>query len=271
MPETPSLDLLSAEGAAVMAQHAQESPGHVWWRDPLLATATADRRFDILKKVVAEDHLLPEDILPGARSVIVYFLPFRRELVAGNLRGEMASRDWAVAYVATNRMIGTINRHLSAVLAESGHRSAVTPATHNFRPERLISGWSHRHIGDLAGLGRFGVHRQLITPAGCCGRLGSMVTEAMLGDHPLVGDEELCRHKACGDCLACVKKCPVGALTEDGFDRFTCYAQLMRNDTLYDDLPLTDVCAKCVSMVPCSFRSAVAPDPFLPRAASAQE
>ena len=191
--------------------------------------------------------------------MIVYFLPFKRELVACNLRGEMASRDWAVSYVDANRLVDEINQHLCARLAEYGDRSAVTPATHNFRPERLISGWSHKHIAYLAGLGRFGVHHQLITPAGCCGRFGSMVTEAEFGDHRLVGDEELCRHKAGGECLACVKKCRFGALSEDGFDRFACYAQLMRNDALHDDLPLTDVCAKCVSMVPCSFGSGVAP------------
>lgn len=259
MPEEPSIERLKAEVVSVMARHSEESPDRTWWRGLLLATARADRRFDVLKTAVADDHLLPEDLLPGTRSVIVYFLPFRRELVAGNLRGEMASRDWAVAYVDTNRLVDTINRQLSAHLAEHGHRSAVTPATHNFRPERLISGWSHKHIACLAGLGRFGVHRQLITPAGCCGRFGSIVTEAELGDHPLVGDEELCRHKAGGECLACVRKCRYGALTEDHFDRFACYDQLMRNDALNDDLPLTDVCAKCVSMVPCSFRSAVAP------------
>ena len=47
-----------------------------------------------------------------------------------------------------------------------------------------------------------------------------------------------------------------GALTEDGFDRFKCYAQLLKNDALYADLPMTDVCAKCVSIVPCSFKGA---------------
>lgn len=228
-----------------------------WWNGLLLATARIDARFDILKEVVAEDHLLPQELLPGAKSVIVYFIPFRKNLVVSNIQGEMASRDWAQSYVDTNSLIADLNQYLSTSLADLGYKSAVTPATHNFKPERLISGWSHKHIAFLAGLGRFGMHTQLITPSGCCGRFGSLVTEAEFGDHPLVQDGELCRHKVGRNCLACVKKCRFGALTEDGFDRFKCYEQLMKNDALYSDMPLTDVCAKCVSIVPCSFKSAI--------------
>jgi epoxyqueuosine reductase QueG len=227
-----------------------------WWNGLLLATAKLNDRFDILKEIVAKDHLLPQELLPGAKSVIVYFIPFRKDLVLSNIRGEMASRDWAQSYVDTNSLIANLNQYLSTRLADQGYKSAVTPATHNFKPERLISGWSHKHIAFLAGLGRFGMHTQLITPSGCCGRLGSLVTEAELGDHSLVQEEELCEHKAGGNCLACVKKCRFGALTEDGFDRFKCYEQLMQNNSLYSDLSLTDVCAKCISIVPCSFKSA---------------
>lgn len=242
-------------GRTFVGEYAARKNTENWWNGLLLSTAIVDDRFDILKEVVAPDHLHPDELLPGAKSIIVYFIPFRKELAAGNIKGEMASRDWARAYVDTNKLIADLNRYLSDKLAEKGCRSAVTPATHNFKPERLISGWSHKHIAYLAGLGRFGVHTQLITPAGCCGRFGSLATEADLCDNPLVNQEELCKHKLGEKCLACVKKCRFGALTEDGFDRFACYEQLMKNDALYSDLPLTDVCAKCVSIVPCSFES----------------
>ena len=39
------------------------------WRKPLLATAKADNRFDILPQIAAEDHVLPRDLLSSAESV----------------------------------------------------------------------------------------------------------------------------------------------------------------------------------------------------------
>lgn len=242
--------------AAFIDEFVARGDSNNWWNGLLLATARVNERFDILKEIVAQDHLLPQELLPEAKSVIVYFISFRKDLVVSNIRGEMASRDWAQSYVDTNSLITDLNQYLSAHLSDRGYKSAVTPATHNFKPERLISGWSHKHIAFLAGLGRFGMHTQLITPSGCCGRFGSLVTEAEFGDHSLVQEEELCKHKAGCNCLACLKKCRFGALTEDGFDRFKCYEQLMKNDALYSDLPLTDVCAKCISIVPCSFKGA---------------
>jgi epoxyqueuosine reductase QueG len=53
------------------------------------------------------------------------------------------------------------------------------------RFDRLIPFWSHKHLAYLPGMGRFGTHNLLITPAVCVGRLGSLVTDADIGDHPL--------------------------------------------------------------------------------------
>ena len=64
---------------------------------------------------------------------------------------------------------------------------------------------------EMLRFGRFGVHRMLITPAGCAGRLGSLVTEAELGDHPVIETEEAC---------------PVQALKEGDFDRRRCWDRL---------------------------------------------
>jgi epoxyqueuosine reductase QueG len=81
-------------------------------------------------------------------------------------------------------------------------------------------------VGHLSGLGRFGVNAQLITPEGCAGRLGSLVTEADFGDHPLMGDTEPCLYKRGEDCLKCMEVCPVKAVTLEGIDRTRCYKRL---------------------------------------------
>lgn len=239
-----------------VAAHPARAGATDWWRRPLVVTARADRRFAALPRIAAPDHLLPADLLPGVRSVIVYFIPFKRQLAAANRAGEHPCRDWGLAYHQTNAMIAAINDHLAAWLAEMGHATAVTPATANFDPASLMSRWSHKHLGHLAGLGRFGVNCQLITPAGCTGRLGSLVTTADLGDHPLTQAAEHCLHRRGRKCLACVRRCPAGALSADGFDRRTCYAHLQQAQAQPDfaDLPRpSDVCGKCQVMLPCSF------------------
>ena len=48
------------------------------WRTPLLVTAKADGRFDALKDIGVPDHLLPKDLLPSAKSVVVFFVPLSR-------------------------------------------------------------------------------------------------------------------------------------------------------------------------------------------------
>jgi len=61
---------------------------------------------------------------------------------------------------------------------------------------KLMARWSHKHLAHLVNLGRFGIHHMLITPAGSTGRLGSLVSEAELGDHPLIETQEACLLKA---------------------------------------------------------------------------
>ncbi|TNF45640.1 epoxyqueuosine reductase [bacterium] len=242
-----------------VARAASEEGRKAWWRKPILAAGRVDKRFQVLKEAVSEDHLLPEDLLPSARTVIVFFLPFTENLVQENREGNLACRNWGLAYTETNALIAEISEALSAFLAEHAYRSAVTPPTHNFDEERLISHWSHRHLAHLVGLGRFGVHRQIITPEGSAGRLGSLVTEADLGNHPLHVDVQACLHMAGRECLACARRCPVNALTDEFFDRFSCWDQCLVNDRNLADLPTTDVCGKCVAVVPCSFQNPVVP------------
>jgi epoxyqueuosine reductase QueG len=194
--------------------------------------------------------------------VVVFFLPFRETLAKKNRPGDTPCRDWGRAYVDTNTLIGAVNEKMKTFLGERGFDSAVTPATHNFDPVRLISQWSHKHLGYLAGLGRFGHNAQLITPSGCTGRLGSLVTDADIGDHPLVDSGEACLHKAGRRCLKCVTRCPAAALTAEGLDRPRCWERLKHNLARSEALAglpeTTHVCGKCVVMLPCSIRNPVA-------------
>jgi epoxyqueuosine reductase QueG len=233
-----------------------------WWRRPLLATAPVDARFDTLRRIAAPDHLHPHDLLPTGRSVIVFFIPFRKELPRENRAGDRPCRNWGLAYVQTNDLINRLSQALAGLLGARGFACGLTPATHNFDEEQLVARWSHKHLGHLVNIGRFGTHHMLITPAGCAGRLGSLVTAADLGENPLVETRQACLLKAGRACGLCVAACPVTALTTEGFERRRCWERLKENrDGLeyFSDLPeTTHVCGKCAAMMPCSFANPVA-------------
>jgi epoxyqueuosine reductase len=226
-----------------------------YWLDPLVAVASAkDPMLYQLRRVVDPEHAMPVEIMPEAQAVIVFFLPFRRWLGEENDRQKnLAARSWAESYVTTNRLIRAVNQHLKGILEAMGYLAETTPPTHNFDLEKLVSRWSHKHLAYIAGLGTFGHHHLLITPAGCCGRLGSLVTSMPIAatKRPT---EEWCLLKAGHTCLACVSKCRFDALHKSRFNRQVCYQQCLKTDAHYSDLPLVDVCGKCACEVPCSYQ-----------------
>ena len=251
---------------ALISNIVDEEPARIdstgWWQKPLIATAPIDQRFDILTDIAADDQLHPHDLLPTAKSIIVFYIPFTKTLVRENKQGDRPCRDWGVAYVQTNNLIERASLALEAFFADKGCQSGLTPATHNFDEKKLTARWSHKHLAHLVGLGRFGTHHLLITPAGCTGRLGSLVTEAEVEENALIETEEACLLKAGRQCGKCIQACPVQALSEDNFDRQGCWDRLNQNrDTLdyFSDLPeTTHVCGKCAAIVPCSFKNPVA-------------
>ncbi|MEW6267554.1 MAG: epoxyqueuosine reductase [Thermodesulfobacteriota bacterium] len=250
-----SIDELRRQLTRYVKDYPQTFKERDWWRPPLLATARADERFEILPRVAADNHWLPKDLMASARTVVVFFIPFKAELAEENHPGKFPCPNWGIAYEVTNQLIEKACAHLRGVLAEYGYEAVLTPATENFDKERLVARWSHKHLGYVAGLGRFGVNAQFITPSGCAGRMGSLVTDADVGDHPLVAQAELCLHKVGRECLQCVVRCPVKAVSIEGVDRHRCNKRLDFNWKNRIKLGLGERshgCAKCQVNLPCS-------------------
>jgi epoxyqueuosine reductase len=235
-------------GAATVTHYREPSVGFV---------AADDPRFLELRRVIGPAHLLPQDLLPGARTVVSFFLPFARDVVEANARHkEQVAREWAVAYVETNALIGRVTAQLVEILAERGVRAVAEPATHNFDPVSLVSRWSHKSMAVMAGIGSFGLHQMVITDSGCAGRFGSLILDADLAGDPLP-PRERCLYFHDGGCLECVQRCPAGALDANlPLDKQRCYAHLLGVAQRYQDLGLADVCGKC-AIGPCSLESSV--------------
>ncbi len=230
-----------------------KSCGEIGWKNPLIAYAAADDPLFVrLKEIVSPSHALPQDFLPEARTVITYFLPFIDKVVDSNKKGRHSSRTWAVAYIETNRLIGALNRHLQGELIKKGYKVVFAPATHNFDEETLLSDWSHRSVAYIAGLGTFGLNHMLITENGCCGRIGSLVTDLELPPTPRYS-VELCLYRADGSCGRCIKNCVNDALKENLLNKYKCYELCLASaDRLSDLESIADVCGKCLVGVPCS-------------------
>ncbi len=227
-----------------------------WWRDLLLTTADADERFDSLPRIAAKNHMFPGELLIQCRTVVVFFIPFTEELINSNVDGKFASDSWVISLSLTNQLIQDIGVFIYDYFKQFGFKSEITPATYDFDPVSLTSRWSHKHLAYLTGLGRFGVNAQIITPEGSAGRLGSLVTEANMGNHPLVTENELCLHKRGEKCLLCMEICPVSAVALEGIDRYRCDKRIVVNRKRFAGRPDADDtvegCAKCSCGMPCS-------------------
>ena len=245
------------EIANFVATYQKKKAIHTHWGIPIVGYAAAeDPLFQELKTAVSPTHALPQDLLANVRTVISFFLPFPKSVTSTNSKERLSSPEWAVSYLETNELIKELGLHLKEFFSKSGAEVVTIPATHNWIKDKLISNWSHRHVAVIAGLGRFGLNNMLITDQGCCGRVGSLLTSAVIEPDPRPAGEA-CLYKYDGSCKKCVRKCVNEALFEDSFDRFRCYDQLLKNVEEHKAVGYADVCGKCLAAVPCSHSNPV--------------
>jgi epoxyqueuosine reductase len=161
----------------------------------------------------------PTDILPTASSVIVaavhvldsvYDLPYTRY-------------EYTNQFFILNSMLNSMAFKVSRYLESEGYRALPIPAAYPRVNKEIFGILSHRHAAVQAGLGEMALNNLLTTPQfGSRIRLVSIVTEAPLEADPPF-EENLCLEKRTECELACVRNCPVQAISEDGMiDKAKC-------------------------------------------------
>ena len=216
-------------------------------RKPLVGFASAhDPLLYKLKTVVGPHHLLPTDLLPEARTILAFFIPFDKSVVKASRQWAYVEPVWSSAYVETNQLIEEISGTLKQQFAAHGIAAVEQKPTDNFNPHDLTAPWSHKSMAYVAGLGRFGLHKMLITPAGVAGRYCSMVISAFVPPTPRP-EKEYCLYFINGTCQRCVRNCPVGALTVNGLDKQRCWVHQQNKR----DRDLERGCGKC-AIGPCA-------------------
>lgn len=235
---------------------------------PTFAFGSADDEyFKLLKEpsAIGKHFMLPKEWLPQGRTVISFFLPFTKEVKEGNKRDRLwPSEEWLHGRIEGQVFINKLCQYLKEQLESKGYKSIVPSMdgrfwsktgfnaayTHSESDDRaslsFTSNWSERHAAFVCGLGTFGLSKGLITKKGIAGRFGSIITELYLP--PDKRDYEDI-YEYCTMCGACVKNCPVNAITiEEGKNHTICSNFLDRTSEKYKP---RYGCGKCQVGVPC--------------------
>ncbi len=96
---------------------------------PLVGFADAHHPYiQNLPRLISPTHVLPQDVLPDARIIISYYIPFTEELAKTNrIEGIMASPEWARGYEETNALFAELNSALIEYIHAKAGEAGVTP------------------------------------------------------------------------------------------------------------------------------------------------
>lgn len=229
--------------------------GMQMFEDPLFGFgAASDALFQMFKSPsgIGDHFLLPDEWLPGAETVISIFLPFTKSVRKSNASDpDWPSAEWLHARIEGQTFIASICKHIVGEMKRKGY-SCVSPANDSRfisgnQTTKFTSNWSERHVAYACGLGTFGLSKGIITKKGMAGRLCSIITGASF-----VPDvrEYQSLYQYCSMCGACVRRCPVDAISLDkGKDHIPC-SNFVHN-TIEEKFAPRYGCGKCQVSVPC--------------------
>jgi len=247
---------------------------------PLVGFARGeDHIFTTIRKEIGMESMTPQQALlnavlprgasfsikPEEISVISWVLPINSAVREKNrLQKTGPADEWCYTRNDGERFNIELRRRVVNWLEAGGYLAAAPfllpefriirdPARHNF-----TSTWSERHIAYACGLGTFSINNALITPRGIAHRLGSVVVNTRLPATPRSYDGLMDYCLFSKGCVACTKRCPVGAISKEGLNKDICYQMnsLSREAVaLRERLGLEKIgCGLCQVGVPCEDR-----------------
>lgn len=255
-------DLIKMASSFVESSEDNSISGMKIFENPILGFgATDDEYFKLLKNpsAVGEHFMLPKEWLPQSKTVISFFLPFTKVVKNAN-RVDMAwpSKEWLYGRIEGQAFLNKLCDYLRLELINAGYNSLAPSMDERFwaktAPDSeslhsnvsFTSNWSERHVAFVCGLGTFGLSKGLITSKGVAGRFGSIITELNL---PADKRQYENIYEYCSMCGACVKNCPVNAISIDkGKNHKICSKFL---DITAQKYKPRYGCGKCQVGVPC--------------------
>lgn len=210
-----------------------------YYEEPIINFAdTEDPLFEEYKKIIGEQHFTPKEAFELAfgegsykgGTVISVVLPINEKTRKSNRAQEkLASKEWALTRTFGEIFSRGFAKYLENYLNKMGYRTIAPYVSEWFKIHAngsdLTSNWSERHIAYAAGLGTFSINDAFITEKGIAVKLISVVTELKLTPDVRVAKNytENCLLCSKGICGACIKRCPVNAISKEGHDKIKCY------------------------------------------------
>ena len=254
----------------------------VYWEGPLVGFASGiDPLFQKYKNIIGSFHLTPQEIIrngfkeKGAYfhesefeqiSVISWILPTPEDTRKSNrMEEQFPSKLWAYTKDFGEICNSALRRYVTSYLEKLGYVAVapiLSPGFRLFRDENVgwTSNWSERHIAYVCGLGTFSLNDGFISPKGIALRIGSVVTTLKLrpSERKYRDYKENCilfRNEKCGKCI---RRCPSGAITEEGHDKDKCL-KYMNSESFklkyleYGLQTTPSACGLCQTGIPCEF------------------
>ncbi|MBP1151232.1 SCP2 sterol-binding domain-containing protein [Methylocaldum sp. RMAD-M] len=162
-------------------------------------------------------------VFPWAKTLLSFVCRMNRENIRSPARS-VANLE----FHNTGDEINEVARRMVRVLEQKGIRAINGAMGFPMEADRWPGKmWvvSHKPVAEAAGLGRMGIHRNIIHPRfGNFVLLGTIILDAEIDEesHPI-------DYNPCLECKLCVAACPVGAIGADGhFDFSACYTHNYR-------------------------------------------
>lgn len=166
-----------------------------------------------------------QDILwtfPAAQAVIVFVRRMNREPVRSPARS-LANTE----FHHVGDEITEISHAIARRLEDLGVRALNEPVAFPMEADRFPKPWTIalKPLAEAAGLGKMGIHRNVIHP-----KFGNFILlGAVVVDRPIGLESQPLDFNPCLECKLCVAACPVGAISPDGHFNFnSCYTHNYR-------------------------------------------
>src|SRR5882757_1348281 len=196
-----------------------------WLRTLCLEAGADDVGFvEIERPELADERLEIDKAFKGAKALISIVCRVNQEAVRSPARSA-TNLEYHMGYHDINE----VARHIVAALERLGVRafngSAGFPMEVDNFPTGRIWVMAHKPIAEAAGLGKMGIHRNVIHP-----KFGNfIVLETIVVDVPISEYTRPLDYNPCLECKLCVAACPTGAINPDGrFDFSACYTHNYR-------------------------------------------
>jgi len=151
-----------------------------------------------------------EGLLPGCKSLVVIVKRLNNDAISSrNIK--IAQYDSICTYQELDRIMYNVSWYIKDMGYKAISIPPNMPIDFSLEKRGMYGEVNHKCAATAAGLGNIGINKLFLSPKfGPFLRMGSILTDADLKpDEPLI-------ENVCTKCMECVKRCPLGAIAEDG-------------------------------------------------------